>query len=274
MKKIAILNDIHGNLYLLNKALDYLKDKNISLYLVCGDFLTDGPDDNKIIDTLKSIPSIIILGNREEYILNISKDIKRLNVKMNPMYYTYLNLTRENLSFLKTLKITDTINIDNKSICISHGSPYKTRDIIDKNSTNIFDNLQLDYPSDIYLFAHTHTYFNIVYNNKLFINSGAVSCYMGEKSVSTFGILTINDSLTSYEQVELPINFEQVKNYYYKSNYYKAFPEWTNIILYVLKYGISYNSLFSEEYDSTLSLKENYNNFIIKHNFPEIDENK
>lgn len=53
MEKVAILNDIHGNLYLLNKALEYLKDKNISKFLVCGDFLTDGPDDNKIIDTLK-----------------------------------------------------------------------------------------------------------------------------------------------------------------------------------------------------------------------------
>ena len=33
MEKVAILNDIHGNLFLLNKALDYLKDKNISKFL-------------------------------------------------------------------------------------------------------------------------------------------------------------------------------------------------------------------------------------------------
>lgn len=62
MEKVAILNDIHGNLYLLNKALEYLKDKNISKFLVCGDFLTDGPDDNKIIDTLKSLNAEVILG--------------------------------------------------------------------------------------------------------------------------------------------------------------------------------------------------------------------
>ena len=32
MEKVAILNDIHGNLYLLNKALEYLKDKKTSWY--------------------------------------------------------------------------------------------------------------------------------------------------------------------------------------------------------------------------------------------------
>lgn len=73
MEKVAILNDIHGNLYLLNKALSYLRDKNISKYLICGDFLTDGPDDNKIIDILKTLPCEVILGNREESILNISQ---------------------------------------------------------------------------------------------------------------------------------------------------------------------------------------------------------
>ena len=62
MEKVAILNDIHGNLYLLNKALAYLRDKNISKYLICGDFLTDGPDDNKIIDILldPSTPELIL----------------------------------------------------------------------------------------------------------------------------------------------------------------------------------------------------------------------
>ena len=72
MEKVAILNDTHGNLFLLNKALDYLKDKNISKYLVCGDFLTDGPDDNQVLDTLKKLNAEIILGNREESLLNLT----------------------------------------------------------------------------------------------------------------------------------------------------------------------------------------------------------
>ena len=42
MEKVAILNDIHGNLYLLNKALEYLKDKkNILIERLAGAICED-----------------------------------------------------------------------------------------------------------------------------------------------------------------------------------------------------------------------------------------
>ena len=269
MKKIAILNDIHGNLYLLNKALNYLKDKNISLYLVCGDFLTDGPDDNKVIETLRNLPTEIILGNREESLLSVPPDGRNLNEKMYPLYYTYHKLTKENINFLKQLSPSKIINVDNYNICLSHGSPYKTRDIVKKDSRELFSNLIKDYPSDIYFFAHTHRYFNVSYHNKMFINTGAINCFLGKSSTTTFGILTINDSLVSYEQIELPFDFNEVKDYYFRSNYYKSFPEWTNIILCVIKYGINFHTKFSREYDFNQSMNKNFHNFIKTNNLPD-----
>lgn len=270
MEKVAILNDIHGNLYLLNKALDYLRDKEISKYLICGDFLTDGPDDNKIIDTLKSLPAEIILGNREEYLINLDPHPAVLNDKLQPFYYTYKNLTKENLEFLKHLPITKTINIANKKICMSHGSPYQARDIIAKNSTNRFSNMIKDYPADIFVFAHTHEYFNTTFNNKLFLNTGAISCFIGKSNTSTFGILTITSTITSYEQIILPINFKEVKDYYFNSKYYKEFPEWSTIILYMIKDGINYNVKFSKSYDYNKSMKVNFNRFKFIYNLPTI----
>ena len=97
MEKVAILNDIHGNLFLLNKALDYLKDKNISKFLVCGDFLTDGPDDNKIIETLRNLNAEVILGNREESLLKLTPNSGEISEKFYSFYYTYQNLTLEKL---------------------------------------------------------------------------------------------------------------------------------------------------------------------------------
>lgn len=269
MEKVAILNDIHGNFYLLNKALEYLRDKNISKYLVCGDFLTDGPDDNKIIDILKTLPTEIIIGNREESILNINAK-NELDEKMRPLYYTYKNLTKENIEFLKSLKSTKIINIGSKRICMSHGSPYQIRDFITKDSTSVFDNLIKDYQADIYLFAHTHECFNSIYRKNFFINSGAVNCTIGKKEVSTFGILTINDDLIIYDQIILPYDFEEVKNYYIKSKYYEEFPEWVNIILYMLKYGINYNVKFSRTYDYNKSMKNNFYKFTFIYNLPKL----
>lgn len=163
MEKVAILNDIHGNLFLLNKALDYLKDKNISKFLVCGDFLTDGPDDNKIIETLRNLNAEVILGNREESLLKLTPNSGEISEKFYSFYYTYKNLTLENLEYLKKLPTTKIINIANKKICMSHGSPYKSRDMIDSTSYEQFAKLIIDYDADVYLFAHTHKYFEKVY---------------------------------------------------------------------------------------------------------------
>lgn len=272
MEKVAILNDIHGNLYLLNKAIDYLRDKNISKYLICGDFLTDGPDDNKIIETIKSLPSEVIIGNREETILTINPHPVQLDDKHQQYYYVYKNLTKENLAYLKSLPITKTITVENKRICLSHGSPYQARDIITENSFSRFKSIIKDYPADTYVFAHTHEYFNTIYQDKLFLNSGAINCFIGKKCVTTFGILTISNSITSYEQVILPYNFNEVKKYYQESNYYQNFPEWSKIILYMLKDGINYNVKFSKGYDYSKSMQVNFNKFKFIYNLPTIKD--
>lgn len=272
MEKVAILNDIHGNLYLLEKAIDYINKNNVSKILVCGDFLTDGPDDNLIIEALKKNNAIVILGNREESLLNLEHNNKELTEKFYSFYYTYKNLTKDNLDYLKKLPITKLINIENKTICISHGSPYKSRDSINQNSYEIFDLLIQDYPADVYFFAHTHKSFEKTYKNKLFINTGAINMNLDTPKTSTFGILTINNDITIYEQIILNYDFNEVKNYYVNSNYYKEHPEWTKIILYILKDGIEYNSKFSKMYDYSKSIKNNYYRFSFIYNLPKIVE--
>lgn len=272
MEKVAILNDIHGNLFLLNKALDYLKDKNISKFLVCGDFLTDGPDDNKIIETLRNLNAEVILGNREESLLKLTPNSGEISEKFYSFYYTYKNLTLENLEYLKKLPTTKIINISNKKICMSHGSPYKSRDMIDSTSYEQFAKLIVDYDADVYLFAHTHKFFEKVYKNRLFVNSGAVNLSMGRSKVSTFGILSLSDDLIIYDQIILDYDFEKVKRYYTESNFYKEHPEWCKIILYMLKDGIEYNTKFSKMYDYNMSLKTNYYKFTFIYNLPKIVE--
>lgn len=270
MKKVAILNDIHGNLYLLTKVLDYCKDKNISKFLVCGDFLTDGPDDNKIIETLKKINAEVIIGNREESVLNITPSMSQENEKYYPLYYTKNNLTKENLKYIKTLPTSKLITINNKKILLSHGSPYNIKDNITNTSIETFNNLINDFDADIYLFAHTHKYFYKEYKKHLFINTGAINTFLGKPNTTTFGILSINEDITIYEQIELPYKFDEVKKYYVTSKYYEECKEWSNIILYILKTGVDYNKKFTKSYDLNKSMKSNYYKFTFIYNLPTI----
>lgn len=260
--KIAILNDIHGNLYLLKKALTYLESKDIDLYLINGDFLTDGPDADAIITTIKSIKAIVTLGNREESILLLTKDLSPLSIKTFPLYYTMSSISIPNIEYLKTLPKYQIINVSGKKILMSHGLPKSTTTKITENSYSIFDYLINEYNADIYFFAHTHRNFNVIYKNRLFINSGAINCSMGTPKTSTFGILTIKDNLTFYNQESLPYDFNKVVDYYKTSEYYQNCKEWSNLILATLETGIGYLSKFSTFYDKSQTMFVNYQKFI------------
>lgn len=56
MKKIGILNDIHGNAFLMNLAIEEMKKKNVDSFLIGGDYISDGPDSIDIIKIIKSYP--------------------------------------------------------------------------------------------------------------------------------------------------------------------------------------------------------------------------
>ena len=238
MKKIAILNDIHCNHPVLDQVLKDLKIKNIDHYIICGDFLTDGFDNEKIVNTIRTLPATVIAGNRE-ISLNNDQHIWQNKDRWTSMVFAYNSLTSNSLEYLKTLPITKTIKVEGLSICISHGSPYNVRDLIYKDSKHFFNKIIKDFPADVYLFAHTHKKFYKKYKNKIFINSGALSLYSG-LSKSVYGILTIDNKNVSYESINYQYNFESIKDYYLSSDYYKFSPEWCNLILHTLKDGTDY----------------------------------
>lgn len=245
-KKIAIITDIHGNLFLLNKVLKELEKENIDDYIFCGDNITDGFDNEKILNKIKSLTSNVILGNREKSILEYDNKSWQNKKQWKSMLYTYNSLSKENLDYLKTLNIYKIITINNVKICISHGSPYNIRDLVCFNSYEIFDKLIADFNCDIYLFGHTHKEYMTKYKDKLFINTGTLSLPTNNKAVSTYGILTIDEKDIKYTLKEYKYDFKKIKEYYCNSDYHKICNEWCNLILYTLKYGIDYSNIFIE----------------------------
>lgn len=245
-KKIAILTDIHGNLLLLNEVLKELKKENIDDYIFCGDNITDGFDNNEIINEIKSLTNNIILGNREKSIIEYDNKSWENKKQWKSMLYAYNSLSKENIKYLKTLNTYKIITIAGIKICISHGSPYNIRDLIYSDSYEKFDKLIKDYNCDIYLFGHTHKAFKTKYKGKLFINTGTLSLPTNKKAASTYGMLIINEKSIKYVQKKYKYDFEKIVEYYCNSDYYQICNEWCNLILYTLKYGIDYSNLFIE----------------------------
>ncbi len=247
MKKIAILNDIHGNNLLLNKVLDYLgKEEKIDDFIFCGDNITDGFQNNEVLDLIKSKTQNVIAGNRELSIANYDNKSWNNLTQWKPMLYVYNSLSKENKEYLLSLPTYKIIEIESKKICISHGTPFNVREYIDSNSKKIFDELIEKYPCDIYLFGHTHKPFSLKYQDRLFINSGTINLPANGIPKATYGILIVDNGNVSYIPKEYAYDFEEVKNYYLNSDYFKTCPEYCNLLIYMLRDGFDYCCDFIE----------------------------
>lgn len=256
MSKIAIINDIHSNYLLLQKILNYTRKQNIEKYIICGDTITDGVWVNEVLESLEKIDPIMVNGNREEAIINYDGVSWNNNPRFALMLYTYKNISKDNLEFIKKNEITKTVTIEGIKICISHGSPYKVRDLVYHDSYSLFDRLIKDFNADVYLFAHTHVPFCTKYKNKLFINAGALfPCY--NKQVVVFGVLDINDKTVNYSQIELKYDFLEVKDFYLNSLTYQVSPEWCNILINEFAKGIDYYNLFADYLDKNYKTIDN-----------------
>lgn len=256
MSKIAIINDIHSNYLLLQKILNYTRKQNIEKYIICGDTITDGVWVNEVLESLEKIDPIMVNGNREEAIINYDGVSWNNNPRFALMLYTYKNISKDNLEFIKKNEITKTVTIEGIKICISHGSPYKVRDLVYHDSYSLFDRLIKDFNADVYLFAHTHVPFCTKYKNKLFINAGALfPCY--NKQVVVFGVLDINDKTVNYSQIKLKYDFLEIKDFYLNSLTYQVSPEWCNILINEFAKGIDYYNLFADYLDKNYKTIDN-----------------
>ncbi len=243
MKKIAVIGDIHSQNYLFEQLLLELENKKIDDYLFLGDYITDGPNANLIIDKIKLISNYVIAGNREVDLANYQNDSWKGQIRYQNMLYSYLELSTNNLDFIKKLPIYKIIEIESVKICISHGTPYQVDGRIWSDSFNLFEKLIADFNCDVYVFGHQHRPFQVKFRDVWFINPGSVSMSLDGKPTSKYGILTIDNGI-EYQPYEIKYDFEKIKEYYLNSSYFKKCFEWSNILIYVQRDAIDYRRLF------------------------------
>ncbi len=246
MKKIAVLSDIHSNEYLFKEILKDLEKENIDDYIFLGDYVTDGPNANQILEKIKKMSKNVITGNREKDLANYFGNGWEDNVRFKNMLYTYQELTTDNLEYLKKLPLYQIIEINGVKICYSHGTPYQVdEDILDEDFEK-FDRLIADFACDVYLFGHQHRPFAVNYRNCWFINPGSVSIPLDNQPTSKYGILLLGEKI-AYQQKSILYNLPELKKYYMQSDYFESCFEWANLLFYAHRDAIDYRTKFINE---------------------------
>ena len=259
MRKIGILSDIHSNYIALEEILNKLRKENIDEYVFCGDYITDGFKDNDVLEAIRSINSNIVAGNREVSVATYDgSSWKDLN-QFKSMQYSYDNITKENLEFLRSLPIFKVITLAEKKVYFSHGSHKNVREAIWEDSYNIFDTLINKYNADIYITGHTHMPFCKRYKGKLFINAGSAGSPVNGNPASIYGILEIDGDNISFSHRVFNYDYNMLKKEYLNSEYHKKCIEWSNLLIYTFRDAFDYHCDFIQYINKTTNgdLKQN-----------------
>ena len=202
----AVISDIHGNYPALKAVIDDAKAKGAEAFLLLGDYIRDTPTLNEVVDTIRALPNCMtILGNGDIGVISLDKT-KPANCEfeqMRPNFWTYKNLSEQNLNYLKSLpESADIMLPSGKIVHLSHSislihhtprlgafhsgdyarkmeqSPFTIeegmRDM--QNAAVEYSDEVATYPGDICLFGHNHLQYSGSVAGKILLNPG--SCGM------------------------------------------------------------------------------------------------
>ena len=176
--KIAVISDIHGNYDAFLAILKKAKSEGVQHLLILGDIVGYYYHPEKILKALSDWDFDLIKGNHEYILEDLLADPslgESVRLKYGSGHQEAIKkLTKKQLDFLKALPEKKSVEIDNVSILMSHGSPWSNNFYIypdsDKDILEKCDSAD----NDFVLIGHSHYAFVFKNRNSILINPGSV----------------------------------------------------------------------------------------------------
>lgn len=242
--KLAIMSDIHSNIVAFEACLAYIKQNPVDAVVLLGDFVSDCPDPfltlSKIYELMDTMPVYAVRGNREEYFLRYRDGIESnwtTSSYKGSLLYTYERLTTKDLNWFESLSTTKILHFSGtEPLRIAHGSPFSTRELLDKGTTNTKECLKkLD--TTYLLTGHTHRQMSFSNEGKVIINPGSVGVAIGVEKKAHMAYLTWEKDAWNYEFLSIPFDFDKVKQWFYESSLFDMAYIWPTCILKSMEVG-------------------------------------
>lgn len=224
--KIAVISDIHSNIYALDSVLADIETKGVDMTVCTGDLVGYGTRPNEVIETLKKNKILTIMGNYDDAIGNLKivcgcdypdpKDAEKAGLSM---HFTGQTTTKENKEYLKNLPKELIFTFDNKTIRFVHGSTRLINEYLKENSKEA-DEVMSELVENILVCGHTHIPYAKHYGEKLLINAGSVGKPKTGNPNANYVIIDIKNedeisktpSSVEAEIIEVEYDFEKMAN--------------------------------------------------------------
>lgn len=198
-QRVAIISDIHSNIYALKVFIDYLNERpEIKTVLNLGDFLQYGPKPVEVFDTVMDDPRFInVLGNNEIdlfYDLTNEEDSDRVK----HIKWTKDELGQQRMDRLKQVPKSQVVEFQGNKFMLIHTVMEEYVDL---------DELKL---CEYVLMGHTHQQsFGSYWKEIRVVNPGSIG--YTPKGVINFAVMDIQEDTINFVFKNMHYDFEELK---------------------------------------------------------------
>lgn len=179
--RICAFSDIHSNSVAFRAVIKEAEKIGFDACVLLGDYVSDCAYPERTMELIAGLrdrcPCEIIIGNREEYLLNHlnnPNDDWRYNSRTGSLLYTFENLSKDTLRLFQSLPISKTVCFDScPPFEICHGSFTKSRATVvcgHRDTEEMFSGMK----TSLAVVGHTHRMFIMHKGDRILANGGPV----------------------------------------------------------------------------------------------------
>jgi len=160
--QIAVISDIHGNCFALDKALEDIRRQGIDQIVCLGDAIQGGAQPGETIQRLREIGCPVVIGNADAWLLEEEENSSQEQVTEQQLAvraWSLEQLSAADRAFIRQFQPTIEVALeDGQKLLCFHGSPRSFNDIILPNTSDDALHQFLDgFDATLLTGGHTHT---------------------------------------------------------------------------------------------------------------------
>lgn len=213
--KIAVIADVHSNIYALEAVVNDIKAKNVDLTVCVGDLVGYATFPNEVINLIRKENILTVIGNYDDAVGNIRivcgcdyPDPKDAENAAKSLQWSVKNTTDENRKFLANLPKKMTLTFEGKTITFVHGSPRMLTEYLKEDSKEAKEVME-EFTEDILVCGHTHKPYYKMYKDKMLVNSGSVGKSKTGSPDANYVIIHIKNENINVEIAQVAYDFEK-----------------------------------------------------------------
>lgn len=212
--RIAVLSDIHGNVFALDAVINQMQQKQIKRVFFLGDLMGYYYHPKLVYQKLNEIKATLILGNHEQLLFDCLDgliSIDNLRIKYGSGHKMAIGqFSSTEIDELRKLPNFHLETIEDVSIACYHGSPFdKDYYLYPDTAQEVFH--KCDTGADFTFVGHSHYPFIVQMPHGLLVNVGSVGQSRKLGGVANWCLLNLNNRVI--EMQSTPYNVDPLLDF-------------------------------------------------------------